>query len=87
MNCDNCREFHATVTEAAECLEAYEAYLDYEGQMEANAEYAAEMANERWFENRGWEEAIAEREWEDARGVIQFEDAMRMAEEAAARQA
>lgn len=49
------------------------------GVMEAQADWEAEQAVERYFENRGWEEAQAERAWEDARGVIQFDDAMRMA--------
>jgi len=80
MECETCMGAHADAAGLAECLEAY---LDYEGEMEARAE----MAAERYFEDRGWAEAIAEREWEDARGVVQFGDAMRMAEEAAARKA
>jgi len=82
MNCETCGGFHPTVSEAAQCLEAYDAYVD---ELEARAEQAAEMANERWFEDRGWEEALAERAWEDSRGVIQWEDARDAAEAAAAR--
>lgn len=46
---------------------------------DAKAERDAELAAERYFENQGWYEAMAEREHEDSRGVIQFEDAMAMA--------
>ena len=50
---------------------------------EARAEIEAEQAVERHFENRGTDEAMAERQWEDARGVVQFEDAMLEAERTA----
>lgn len=83
LNCDTCGGYHVTVGQAAECMDAYDAY----DEASAQAEYEAEMANERWFENRGWEEALAERAWEDARGVIQWEDARDAAEAAAARTA
>ena len=46
---------------------------------EARAEHEAEMAVERYFENRGWQEALAQREYEDRMGVVQFEDAYRAA--------
>lgn len=46
---------------------------------EARAEYEAEMAVERYYENRGAEEDYAFEQWERDRGVIQFEDAYRMA--------
>jgi hypothetical protein len=82
LDCDYCGAAHATEAEATVCQDACE----YEDAMQAQAEYEAEMRNERWFEDRGWAEAIAEREWEDARGVIQWEDA-RDAAEAAARRA
>lgn len=76
---------HETVSEVRDCYD-WKYYVESgAAEADARAECAAEMANERWFEDRGWAEALAEREWEDARGVIQFEDAMALAEEAARR--
>ena len=46
---------------------------------EARAEREAEMAVERYFEDRGWEDAFTQREHEDRMGVVQFEDAYRAA--------
>jgi|SRR6185369_1133149 phage protein D len=43
------------------------------------AEIEAEQRNERYFEDRGWEESLAERAWEDSRGVVQFDEAYRNA--------
>lgn len=43
------------------------------------AELAAEARAERWFEERGADEAYAQDRWEQERGVIQFADAYRMA--------
>lgn len=66
---------HASVVELQHCELAAHAYLD----AQVEAECAAEAAYERWLENRGWEEALAERAWEDSRGVVQFEDAWDLA--------
>lgn len=43
------------------------------------AEITAELAAERYLEDRGWEDAFAQREYEDRMGVVQFEDAYRAA--------
>lgn len=50
-----------------------------EMEAQSRAEAEAEMRNERYFEDRGWAEAMAERDWEDSRGVIQFDQAYREA--------
>jgi hypothetical protein len=65
---------HDTVTQARECEQ--EAAENYWGHLDAMAELEAERRNERWFEDRGADEAYLERQWETARGVVQFEDAM-----------
>lgn len=50
---------------------------------EAASEMAAELANERYFEDRGYDEARAFEDWEASRGVIPFDVAMREAERSA----
>lgn len=90
VTCGRCRKDsgtevkHSSPAEVRACYEApqsrYLDFLDGEYEAEARAEYEAEMAAERWYENRGADEAYAERQWEDSRGVIQFSDAMRLAE-------
>jgi hypothetical protein len=72
--CGNCRDRHATADTVRDCYAITRAE-----QAEAAAEAAAENAYERYLENRGYDEAAAERAWEDARGVVQFEDAYRAA--------
>jgi len=37
---------------------------------ESYAEVQAELAVERYYENRGWEEARAQEAWEAARGIF-----------------
>lgn len=49
---------------------------------EMRAEAEAEMAVERYYENRGAEEDYAFEEWEAARGVVPFHVAAEMAERA-----
>ena len=78
--CDDCGyEHEADMT----CLEATDMW-EAEYAREAAAEYAAEMRNERWFEDRGYWEAVAEEEWEAARGVVPFHVAMAEADAVAA---
>lgn len=50
-----------------------------EQEAQQKAELAAELRNEQWFENRGWDEARAQEDWEASRGVIPFDEAMRQA--------
>lgn len=85
VSCGRCRKEsgtevkHNSVAEVRACYEApqsrYADFLDGEAAAEARAEYEAEMRYERHLEDRGADEAYAERQWEDARGVVQFEDA------------
>jgi hypothetical protein len=56
-----------------------EAYLAQDD-AQAQSDWEAEQAAERYLENRGFDEARAQEAWEDARGVISFEDAMAAAE-------
>lgn len=42
------------------------------GPDDSAAEIAAEMANERFFESRGYEEARAQEAWEMSRGITQY---------------
>lgn len=56
-----------------------EEMLEQDWSEQMRAEYEAEMAVERYYENRGAEENYAFEQWEHERGVIQFEDAYRMA--------
>jgi hypothetical protein len=39
---------------------------------DAEAEIAAEMANERYFEDRGYEDARAQEAWEMSRGICEY---------------
>jgi hypothetical protein len=59
--------------------------MDRVAQAEADAEYAAEMAVERWYEDRGWMEAALQEEMEARAGVIPFHVAMAAADAEAAR--
>lgn len=47
---------------------------------EMRAEIEAEQAVERYYEDRGWAEALAQDEYEARMGVIPFDVAMRLAE-------
>ena len=66
---------HASVTELELCEEAGHRFLAEQ----TAAEVAAEEGYERWLEDRGHAEALAQREWEDAHGVVQFNDAWDLA--------
>jgi hypothetical protein len=75
ITCAHCKQTHATVAEVREC-----AYEQYEGEAQARAEHEAEMAIERYFEDRGWYEAALQEEMEARMGVIGFAEAMALAE-------
>jgi len=85
VSCGRCRKDsgtevkHASSAEVRACYEAPQSrfadFRDAEDADQARAEYEAEMAAERYFENRGWEEAELDRRMEDAAGVVQFSDA------------
>ena len=47
----------------------------YEDMLVVHSEQAAELRAEQFFENRGYDEALAQEQWERERGVISFEDA------------
>jgi hypothetical protein len=51
----------------------------YQEREEAMAMMEAERANERFFEERGLDEALAQDAWEARNGVVSFSDAYRMA--------
>jgi hypothetical protein len=52
--------------------EAEKKYWDWAAEQDGQAEMAAEMANERFFEDRGYEEARAQEAWEMARGIYAY---------------
>lgn len=54
------RQWHPSTVEAQLC------YDDYFASEWARSELAAEMRNERWFEDRGWAEALLEQEMAEA---------------------
>lgn len=62
---------HATVADVRRCWIATD-----EETAEAAAEIAAELRNERFFEERGFDEARAQEQWEADRGAISFRDAL-----------
>jgi hypothetical protein len=62
---------HDSVTEASLC----EALDPWEGQQAANADYLAELANERHFEDRGYWDAREQEDYEQRNGVLSFQDA------------
>jgi hypothetical protein len=57
-------------------------YHRYHGEEEARAEQAAEMAAERYYEERGYDEARAFEEWEARQGKVSYEQARDAAEAA-----
>jgi hypothetical protein len=61
---------HDTVADARECED---------GAAEARAEYLAELAVERFFEYRGYDEHRAFEDWERSRGVVDFPTAYALA--------
>lgn len=67
--------YHDSVETVRFC---YAVMRDQQAQQEA--ELAAELRNEQWFENRGYDEARAQEQWEAERGVIPFDVAMRNAQ-------
>jgi hypothetical protein len=72
--CGNCKNHHATAADIRACYAR-----DRELLQRADSEFDADTAYTRYLEDRGHDEAVAERAWEDARGVVQFDDAYRQA--------
>lgn len=68
IRCGHCKGRHATVAQVKECM--WEIQRDVN---EERAERAADLANERSFEDHGYWDARAEEDWETARGVIPFD--------------
>lgn len=54
----------------------------YELDAAAEADHAAELAVERWFEDRGYDEARAQEDHEARMGVVPFHEAMAAAADA-----
>lgn len=50
-----------------------------EMEAQSRAEAEAELRNERWFEDRGWEEARAQEDYEARMGMVDFGTAYREA--------
>ena len=48
----------------------------YDDMLVVRSEQSAELRNEQFWENRGYEEAEGHRRWEEERGIESFEDAM-----------
>lgn len=71
-------EFYAFewAAEQQRLSEQQQASEDYWEAQTAKAEYEAEMANERWFEDRGYDEARFQEDMEAKMGVQSFADAM-----------
>lgn len=67
---------HAKRSEADQVATAWEAIFMVEEVLYDDGLAEAEARNERYFEDRGWEEALAFERWEEERGVISFRDAM-----------
>ena len=79
VRCGNCssrsrKVRHGSAGAVRTCYEIHRS-----DQAQQLAELAAEQAIERYFEDRGWAEAQAQRDWEDRNGVVQFDEAYRMA--------
>jgi hypothetical protein len=66
--CGNCRERHAGAKAIRLCYDTSKAEAD-----QAHAEHAAEMAVERYYEDRGYWDARAQEDYEAAHGVIPFD--------------
>jgi hypothetical protein len=77
IKCGNCSHRHNTPADVKAC---YQASRDYEAR-EAQAEYDAEMAIERYYENRGWAEQAAFERWEQDNGAVDFSEALAAAEQ------
>lgn len=60
------------IREAKAQREAEQKYWDWAAEQDGQAEIAAEMACERFFEDRGYEEARAQEAWEMARGIFEY---------------
>jgi hypothetical protein len=60
------------IQDAEKARKAEEAYWDWAARQDGEAEIAAEMACERYFEDRGYEEARAQEAWEMARGICEY---------------
>lgn len=71
---------HQWAAEQQRQSEAQQAMEDAYEQEAANADWEAEQRNERWFEERGYDEARAQEDHEARLGVVSFHDALREAE-------
>lgn len=68
IKCGNCKRTHISVSDVRRCYEI----TANEERMQAEAEYDAEMAVERYYENRGWAEAQAFEQWEQRNGARDY---------------
>lgn len=73
IRCGSCKQRHALAASVKFC---YAMQAEYRAEQEA--EIAAERRNERFFEERGYWEALAQDEYERRNGVIDFIDAWHM---------
>lgn len=74
IRCGCCLSFHSTATDIRNC------YADVaEGQAQAEAESAAELAYERKLEDAGWQEATAQDDYEARNGVVGFIESWHLA--------
>jgi hypothetical protein len=60
------------IRKAEEARKAEQEYWDWAAQRDGEAEIAAERACERYFEDRGYEEARAQEHWEMMRGITEY---------------
>jgi hypothetical protein len=60
------------IREAEEQRKAEQRYWDWAAEQDGRAEIEAEMACERYFEDRGYEEARAQEHWEMMRGITEY---------------
>lgn len=60
------------IRQAEEARKAEEAYWDWAAEQDGRAEIAAEMACERYFEDRGYEEARAQEAYEMSLGITTY---------------
>lgn len=68
------RHTHDSVDAVKDC-HAWHSVDPAARESEALAEQAAEAANERFWENRGWEEARAQEDYEALNGMLSYEAA------------
>lgn len=60
------------IRQAEEIRKKAEAYWDWAAERDGRAEQEAEMAVERYFEDRGYEEARAQEDYERRMGITEF---------------